>query len=431
MPNYATTLLKTWGIKMAGQPQTASGTKNRFLFPLMLNVFFNMFGFMLIIPVIPDLLLEITGEGAKTAAIHGGYFLFVFALFQFLLMPFFGLLSDRIGRRPVLLFALAALCFDYLVMALADNLTTLYIGRMVAGAFGATAVTANAYICDIFKGEERAKYFGYIGVFSALGIIAGPIIGGLGSQYSVRLPFFIAAALAAINFIIMLALLKESHVTNRSTGSFPWVKANPFAFFKTAFKRGRVSALILVDVLLSLGDMAYYAVFTFVTIVKFGWSPVDIGWCLMLYGISGLIGQGLVVDRSVKRFGIDTSIIIGLTASFCVAFIIGISGSAFWIYFTIPISAFSGIFSAVITTKIAGLVPDSQQGEIHGILGASTGLVLMAGPLIMTAVFQYSAGQANGSFYDTWLYGSPFLLSALLCLLALGLFLKIGRGQAS
>ena len=122
---------------------------------------------------------------------------------------------------------------------------------------------------------------------------------------------------------------------------------------------------------------SYYAVFTFVTIVKFGWSPVDIGWCLMLYGISGLIGQGLVVDRSVKRFGIDTSIIIGLTASFCVAFIIGISGSAFWIYFTIPISAFSGIFSAVITTKIAGLVPDSQQGEIHGILGASTGLVLM------------------------------------------------------
>ena len=410
----------------------------RWLYPILLNVFLNTFGFGMIIPVMPELLAEITGESTVNASIHAGQLLFVFALFQFLLMPFFGHVSDLIGRRPIMIIAMAALVLDHIFMAAAQTLTLLYIGRIIAGAFGATHITGNAYITDICKGDERAKYFGYVGACMALGYMTGPLVGGLSAEISIRAPFILSAILSAINLGLIIVFLKESYVPDSASEKpvsilkkISWEKCNPFRFFSTLLFNTKIRPLLTVYTLIAIGHTAYTAVFAFVLIAKFGWSPIDIGLCLMAYGVAGLIGQGLLIDRAVKTLGTDKSILVGLIATLIGFALVAIAAHPIWVYVSVPVAAVSGIFGATLMSKMSAEASNSEQGEIQGVIGASQGLAMMVGPLVLTALFKWASPEHPVTAHDKIMSGAPFFLSTALCLAATLIYINQYRNRAS
>jgi len=369
-------------------------------------------------PVLPDLLSEISGQSAVESAGYAGRLFFIYALFQFLGMPFFGYLSDRIGRRPVILFAITALLLDYILMATTQSMTVLYIGRAIAGAFGAASITSRAYISDLFEGDARAKYFGYIGVCLATGMLMGPVLGGAAAEISTRMPFILSALLCALNLVLAVLFLKESHHEQSRQTSFLWRKANPFGFFGKLFQKTAIRPFLIIYALIILAYTAYLTVFSFVTMEKFGWTPLDYGLCLMAYGVAGLIGQAFLIDRAVKTLGLDRAIFYGAVTYAIGFFLIGFAGHPVWVYIGVPVAAISGIFSATVITKISKLAARNNQGEIQGILGSASGLMLMIGPIMMAEIFTYTT-LAKWPVAHSIKTGSPFILGGLLSVMCL------------
>jgi len=390
-------------------------TQNRWLYPLLLTVLINAIGFGMIGPVLPDLLTEISGESRVESAGYAGRLFFIYALFQFLCMPFFGYLSDRIGRRPVIIFAITALMIDYIVMATTQSMTILYIGRAIAGAFGAASITSRAYIADLFEGDNRAKYFGYIGVCLAVGMLMGPVLGGLAAEISTRMPFIISAILCALNLGLALLFLKESHHDRLNNGQFLWREANPFGFLQKLFQKNTFRPWLIIHALLILAYTAYLTVFSFVTMEKFGWSPLDYGLCMMAFGIAGLIGQALLIDRTVKSVGLDRAIFIGAITYAIGFFLIGFANHPIWVYLSVPVAAISGIFGATVMTKISKLATADEQGALQGILGSASGLMLMIGPIMMAELFTYTT-LAKWPVFQSIKNGSPFILGGIISL---------------
>ena len=407
-----------------------SKSSNLWLYPLLLTVLLNAIGYGMIGPVLPDLLVEISGNSAIESAGYAGRLFFIYALFQFLCLPFFGYLSDRIGRRPVILFAVSAIMLDYIVMATTQSLTVLYIGRAIAGAFGAASIMSRAYVSDLFKGDDRAKYFGYIGVCLATGILMGPALGGAAAEISTRMPFILSALLSALNLVLALLFLKESHQPSGHQEAFKWQKVNPFGFFKRLFQKNSLRPFIVVYALIILAYTAYLTVFSFVTMEKFNWTPLDYGLCLMTYGIAGLIGQAFLIERAVKKLGLDRAIFYGAITYAIGFFLIGFATHPIWVYLGVPVAAISGIFSATVITKISKLVPQNIQGEIQGILGSASGLMLMIGPIVMAETFTYSA-LSHWPVSQSIKTGAPFILGGLISLGCLVIVAKNIKPQAA
>ena len=402
-------------------------TQNRWLYPLLLTVLLNAIGYGMIGPVMPDLLVEITGNSAVEAAGYAGQLLFIFAFFQFLCLPFFGYLSDRIGRRPVILLAITAIIFDYILMATTQSMLGLYIGRAIAGAFGAASMTSRAYVSDIYKGDDRAKYFGYIGVCLATGMMMGPVLGGAAAEISTRMPFIISAGLSAINLVLAFLFLKESRQASPETAKpFSWAKSNPLGVFQKLFQKSDFRPYLIVFTLIILAHTSYITVFSFVTMEKFDWSPLDFGLCLMAFGIAGLIGQGFLIERAVKTLGLDKSIFYGVIFYLIGFLLIGFANHPIWIYIAVPVAAIAGIFGATIVTKITKLVDGDNQGEIQGIIGSASGLMLMIGPLFMAEIFTFTT-LAKWPIPQAIKNGSPFLFGGALSIICLAILSKAFR----
>ena len=399
---------------------------NRWLYPLLLTVTLNAIGYGMIGPVMPDLLVEITGDTAVESAGYAGQLLFIFALFQFLCMPFFGYMSDRIGRRPVILIAITAIILDYILMATTQSIFGLYLGRAIAGAFGAASVTSRAYISDLYKGDDRAKYFGYIGVCLATGMMMGPVLGGAAAEISTRAPFIISALLSVLNLILAILFLKESHQDRGEAQPFSWGKSNPFAFFQKLLRKSAFRPYLIVFTLIIFAHTSYITVFSFVTMEKFGWSPLDFGLCLMAFGIAGLVGQGFLIERAVKKLGLDNSIFYGVVFYLIGFFLIGFANHPIWVYIAVPVAAIAGIFGATMVTKITKLVSDSNQGEIQGIIGSASGLMLMIGPIMMAEIFTFTS-LADWPISKSIKNGSPFILGGVLSLICLVILLIVRR----
>lgn len=269
---------------------------------ILVTVFVDTVGLGIVIPVLPELITGLTGEGLGAAARYGGWLMFVFAAMQFVCAPLIGNLSDRFGRRPVLLASLLALGVDYLLMGLAPTLVWLFVGRFLAGGFSATHATANAYVADVTEPEKRAEAFGQIGAIWGVGFTLGPMIGGLLGAYGPRVPFFAAAVLVVANALYGGFVLPESLAPDKRR-AFSIRRANPIGVLVSLGAMPGFVALFAAVMLYAVAHDANPATWTYYTMEKFGWTATDVGWSLGGVGISVMIVQGGLVGVIVSRLG--------------------------------------------------------------------------------------------------------------------------------
>jgi MFS transporter, DHA1 family, tetracycline resistance protein len=395
---------------------------------IFLTVMLNMIGLGVIMPVMPQLIMDVTGEGLDQAAKWGGYLTFVYALMQFIMMPIIGGLSDRFGRRPVLLASMAAYAFDFLVMAVAPIIGIIVVARLLAGAFAATFSTANAYIADITPPEKRAANFGLMGAAFGLGFIIGPGIGGLlGDQIGPRAPFYFVAALGAANFCFGLFALPETHsLENRRP--FDWRRANAFGNFKQ-FRQYPVMLPIAGAIFLyQLAHWTFPSVWSYYAIEKFHWSASLIGASLMFVGLMAAIVQGGLTRIIIPKIGERAAAVAGFFIA-AVTYVAFAYADAEWmVYALIAISSLAGVSGPALQGIMSRTIPPDAQGELQGAIAAIASLSMIVGPPLMTQTFAaFSApgtpvAIAGITIFETgaslYFPGAPFILASVLTFLA-------------
>ncbi|MCL4133360.1 UNVERIFIED_CONTAM: hypothetical protein GTU68_066073 [Idotea baltica] len=381
-------------------------------------------GIGLILPVMPDLIGEVEGGTIGTAAIWGGILATTFAVMQFIFGPILGSLSDRYGRRPVLLISLLVMTVDYLVMAVAGSIWLLFLTRVVGGITAATQSTAAAFIADISKPEEKSANFGLIGAAFGVGFVLGPVIGGLLGEFGTRAPFYAAAALGAINLIFGYFVLPET-VTDKIRRPFSLRRANPFGAFKALGQLDGVRRLIFLVFLYEFAFIVYPATWAYFTKEAFGWSPGMVGASLALFGIGIAIVQGALIRPALRRFGERGTIIYGIIFNFS-AFVVLTQITTGWVALAfIPLTA----LGAVVTPALQGLMSqqagDDQQGELQGVIASAKSIAMIFSPLVMTQLFWAYTNDAGWYFP-----GAAFALSAGIMILCMMVFLG-SRQQTS
>lgn len=383
------------------------------VFFILVTVFIDTVGLGIIIPVMPELILELTGEGLSSAAIYAGWLLFIYALMQFFCAPLLGNLSDRFGRRPILLISLFAFGIDYIIMGMAPTLLWLYLGRVLAGIAGATGTTANAYVADVSSADEKAQNFGLIGAAWGLGFIVGPVIGGLLGEFGSRVPFFAAAALAFLNMAYGYLVLPESLPKN-ARRSFSLKRANPVGAVFQMRKYPIVFGLIGVMLLLQIAHDANPAVWTYYSIEKFNWSTKEIGYSLGFVGVMIALVQGGLIRVVLPRIGEFRTVYLGL-AFMAIGFVGFSFSNVGWLMyvFILPFSM-AGLAFPAMRSIMSNRVPKNVQGELQGALTSLVSLTAIVSPIIMTNLFSYFSRK------DTLIYfpGAPFLVAGLLVIAA-------------
>ena len=369
---------------MAGNPKS----KNAMLFVL-ITVMINSIGFGIMIPVLPDLLRELTDLPNNQAALYGMWLTFVFALFQFICMPIVGGLSDRYGRRPIMLLSLFGLGVDYFIMGFAPTVAFLFLGRIIAGAFGATFSTANAYIADISPPETRAQNFGLVGAAFGVGFMLGPVVGGLiGDQLGPRAPFIAAGCLSLLNVIYGYIFLPETLAVDKRR-PFEWKRSNPFGSIKSLGRIKGVKGLIFVLFLFAMAHTVYPSTFAFSTQEGLGWTPGDIGYALGAFGIASMIVQGGLIRIIIPKIGMFWAGIIGMLSAIIAYTMMGSADKGWIIYAAGPFAAIAGLYGPALTNMMSSRISESEQGELQGAIGAAQGLALMIGPFAMAGMFWY------------------------------------------
>ena len=387
--------------------------KHAFVF-IFITVLIDMVGFGIIIPVMPQLVMSLTGEPVESAAVMGGLLMGVFAFTQFIFAPIIGGLSDRYGRRRVLLFAMLGFTIDYLIMGTATTFAVLFIGRMLSGVFGATYTTANAYIADITDAKDRAGRFGMMGAAFGLGFILGPVIGGLLGDVDPRYPFFAAAALAGANVIYGYFILPET-LSEENRRPFNIRRANPFGSLIQMHKYPVVFAMLAAAFLFFLGHAAFPALWTYFSTLRFDWTPRDIGFSLMAVGLASAIVQGGLTRIIVGRIGEWRAYGIGFSIA-AVAYIGYGFVSEVWVFYVImAFGSFAGIGGPAMQSICSRLVPANSQGELQGAMSSLQSLSMVIGPLTLPLVFRHFTTDDA----PVYLPGAAFLLAAVLTVLAL------------
>lgn len=360
---------------------------------ILIVVFFDMAGVGLILPVLPKLIEQVGGLALNDAAQVGGWLYACYSLALFLTAPLLGALSDRFGRRPVLLLSLAGLCIDYLICALAPSLFWLFAGRIVAGICGATQGIANAYVADFTAPEDRARAFGWLGAALGLGFVLGPALGGLLGAFGPRVPFWVAAALAAVNFLWGLKALPET-LAPENRRAVVLREANPFGILTVFRRHTGVLRLAAIYAIYFFASAVYPAVWSFWGIAKFDWSELTIGVSLAAFGIVWALFQGVFTGPVVKRIGERRAALVGLAIA-CLAaagygLVPGIIGVVILLVFHGP----EGFAQPALTAMMSARVPETEQGALQGGLGAVTNLMMLAGTLFFAQIFGYFLSDA-------------------------------------
>ncbi len=389
--------------------------KNNALIFIFITILVDVIGLGIIIPVVPKLIEKLTGEGISEASRYGGWLMFAFAIMQFLFSPIMGGLSDKFGRRPVLLLSLVGLGLDYVFHAFAPSIGWLFVGRLIAGVFGASFTTATAYIADISTPEKRAQNFGLIGAAFGLGFIIGPVIGGLaGSTWGPQAPFLVAAALTLLNVMYGYFVLPESlDATQRR--EFDWKRANPIGSLMHLRKYPVVSGLVVSLVLIYVAAHAVQSNWAYYTMFKFNWDEKMVGYSLAVVGVLIAAVQGGIIRIVIPKLGQARSVYMGIALYALGLVLFGIA-SANWMMFAFLVPyCLGGIAGPALQGIISSQVPANEQGELQGALTSLMSATAIIGPVLMNSIFAYFTAD------DAPIYmpGASFFVAAILTVLSL------------
>ncbi|MEE9387435.1 MAG: TCR/Tet family MFS transporter [Paracoccaceae bacterium] len=384
---------------------------------ILITVVIDSMGIGLIMPVMPGLIQEVSGQDLGNAAIWGGVMATAFAVMQFLFGPTLGNISDRWGRRPVLLVALFVMTLDYLVMAVAGTIWLLLAGRIVGGITAATQSTASAYMADISKPDEKAANFGLIGAAFGVGFVLGPLMGGLLAEFGTRAPFYGAAALAFANMVFGFFALPET-VTDRIRRPFDWRRANPFGAFKHIGQLPGLGRLLVITLIYGVAFFVYPAVWAYFGQARFGWGPGMIGVSLAAFGVSIAIVQGVLMKPILKYLGERNTVLVGLTIDVVAFLFMAFVTNGYLALLLTPLTALGSMAGPAIQGIMSRTASDDQQGELQGALTSINAIAIIIAPLLMTRIFWYFT--SDGA--PVYLPGAPFLLSAALTLIAIIIF---------
>jgi DHA1 family tetracycline resistance protein-like MFS transporter len=345
----------------------------------------------IMIPVLPNLVKKFAGGDTALASQYALLFSVTWGVMQFVFGPVMGMLSDRFGRRPVLLISIFGLGVDYLFMALAPTLAWLYVGRVINGLTSASFSTANAYIADVTKPEERAEAYGLIGAAFGVGFILGPGLGGFLGQVDLRLPFYFSAALALVNWLYGFFILPESLAPALRTRTLNWRKAIPAAGAVALF-RSRRDLLSLAGVyqLFQLANNVFPSIFVLFVGFRFGWGPRDAGLMLMATGLLSVAVQMLLVGRVVRALGERGALLIGLVSAGAAFLVYAAAPTGLWFSLGIPTGALSGLIGPGLQGLMTRRVGPSEQGQLQGANSAMTGLSAIIGPVIYLSTLAFA-----------------------------------------
>jgi MFS transporter, DHA1 family, tetracycline resistance protein len=376
---------------------------------IFITLLIDVTGLGLIIPVLPKLIEQLTGGTISQASQWGGWLTFAYAIMQFVCAPIIGNLSDKYGRRPVLLLSLLGFGIDYLFLAFAPTIWWLFLGRIIAGITGASFTTASAYIADVSTHENRAQNFGLLGAAFGLGFIIGPSMGGLLAHYGIRVPFLVAAGFSLLNAAYGYFVLPES-LSKENRRGFDWKRANPLGSLLHLKKYPSVVGLIWSMVLVYIAAHALQSTWTFVNLERFNWSEQMLGLSLGVVGIMTMIVQGGLIRYINPKLGNEKSVYIGLAI-----YSLGMLAFAFadksWMMFVFMVPyCLGGIAGPALQAILAGHMPPSEQGELQGALTSMISATSIVGPLVMTNLFAYFTKPGAPIHFS----GAPFLLGSIL-----------------
>jgi len=394
--------------------QTTPRVRRAALAFIFVTVLIDVLSFGLIIPVLPHLIESFVGGSTVSAAYWVGVFGTVFAAIQFFSSPVQGALSDRYGRRPVILLSCLGLGLDFCFMALADTLPLLLVGRIISAVTAASFTTANAYVADVTPHEKRAKSFGLLGAAFGVGFVVGPLLGGWLGEMDLRLPFWFAAGLALLNFCYGLFVLPESLPPERRSAKFDWSHANPLGSLKLLRSYPQVFGLAAVVFLANLAHYVYPSIFVLFADYRYDWGQKEVGYVLALVGVLNIIVNVGLVGRVVKRFGERRALLGSLVCGALGFAVYGVAGSGWLFLAGLPLSALWAISAPATQALITRQVGPEVQGRIQGALMS---LVSMAG-IVGPAVFAVSFGWFIGPSAPLHLPGVPWLIAAALLLAA-------------
>lgn len=385
---------------------------------VLITVFLDMVGFGIIIPVMPALIGQVGQVSLAEAAKIGGWMAAAYSLTQFLAGPLTGNLSDRFGRRPLLLLAVFGLGLDFLIQALAPTLGWLFVGRILAGLCGASWVIANAYIADITPPEGRGKAYGVMGAAFGLGFVVGPALGGILGEYGPRVPFYAAAAISMLNFVYGVFVLPETLAAGNRR-PFEWRRANPFGAFKVFQTYHGVWPMCVVLASFFFFSSVYPAIWPFWGKANFGWSEWMVGITLAIFGVIMAGFQGGLSGPMVKWFGEFRVVLIGLICATIAATGYGLAGSLTTVVVLMFIHGPEGFVYPMLTALMSRRVPENAQGELQGGLSAITNIAMLLGTVFSAQVFGFFLGPAS-----PWpTANAAFFVAAAGLALTLGLFL--------
>jgi DHA1 family tetracycline resistance protein-like MFS transporter len=390
---------------------------NRSIFTIISVVALDAIGIGLIFPILPSLLEQLTGSGEVSTTY--GIILAAYAAMQFIFSPILGMLSDRFGRRPVMILSLAGAAIDYLIMAFTPALAVLVIGRIIAGITSANMAVAGAYIADITEEKDRAQRFSWMSAAFGIGFIIGPIMGGLLSTWWLHAPFLAAALLNGLNLILVLTVVKESRTPSREPLQLKAL--NPFGPLKWAFSFPALAPLLAMFLIFAINGDIPGTISVLYGTAKFHFDGVTVGLWLACFGVCHFLAQAFITGPLSKRFGDRGTLVIGVVVD-TIAFLGFGFATQGWMAFALsPLSAIGGVGLPALQSLMSAEVSEERQGELQGVLASASSLTSIVGPLIGTTVFALTPGMP----------GAVWLVAAALYLLSIPVLAWVGRKPAT
>jgi len=381
---------------------------------VLLTVFTYSMGFGIIMPVLPELIVELEGVSLSQATMIGGFIAASYAVFQFLVGPLVGSLGDRFGRRPVFLLSLAGYSIDFFLMGFAPNIIWLFIGRSVAGVLGAIFGPANAAMADMSSGEGRAKSFGFIGAAFGIGFMVGPAIGGLLGEFGTRTPFFVAGSLTALTGLYGYFAFPET-MQEEDRRPFSWKRANPVGALLSVQKQPGILGLACIYFIWVTSTNIYPVTWAYFAPIKFGWDTKTVGLSLTFVGISMALVQALLLGRFVNRWGERITAIIGLSAAILLMLFYAFVNNPMLALISCLVVGIHGLIMPSINAMMSRRTPSNSQGELQGFNGSVAALGALVAPLLYNSVLAYFTSKNAPVYFP----GAPFILSTALAVIAL------------